>query len=67
MENCYYGLKPEGVLVMNVADTKRIKTFEADTVRLGKEIGMKHEDTWYLQLSSQQGKIKTEPMFVFRK
>ena len=67
MENCHYGLKPDAVLVMNVANTKRIKNFEPETLRLGKEIGMKHVDTWYLQLSSQQGKIKTEPMFIFKK
>jgi len=69
IENCYYGLKPGGVMVMNGANTKRIKTFEKDIVRLGIETGMKHVDQWKLQLStSQKGhQYKVEPMFIFRK
>ena len=69
IENCYYGLKPGGVMVMNGANTKRIKTFEKDIVRLGIETGMTHIDQWKLQLStSQKGQMyKTEPMFIFRK
>jgi hypothetical protein len=67
MENCYYGLKPGSILALNVADTKRIKNFESETVRLGKETGFKHTDTWYLQLSSQTGKPKHEPIFLFKK
>jgi hypothetical protein len=67
IENCYYGLKPGGILAMNVADTKRIKNFESETVRLGKETQFKHIDTWKLQLSSQEGKVKEEPIFIFQK
>jgi len=54
-------------LAMNVADTKRIKNFESETVRLGKETQFKHIDTWKLQLSSQEGKVKEEPIFIFQK
>ena len=67
IENCYYGLKPGGILAMNVADTKRIKNFESETVRLGKETQFKHIDTWKLQLSSQTGSPKYEPIFIFQK
>ena len=31
-------------------------TFEEDTVSLAKEVGFKHVDTWWLSLSTQQGK-----------
>ncbi len=67
MENCHYGLKPGGILAMNVADTKRIKNFEDETLRLGKEINFNHIDTWQLQLSSQTGTPKHEPIFIFKK
>ena len=67
MENCYYGLKEDGWMLMNVANTKRIKTFEEDTVRLGMETGFNYISRWNLQLSSQQGKVKYEPIFVFKK
>ena len=67
MENCFYALKPGGHLIMNVANTKRIKNFEEETTRLAMEIGFYFEDTWYLQLSSQQGAYKVEPIFIFKK
>ena len=52
---------------MNVANTKRIKNFEEETTRLAMEIGFYFEDEWHLQLSSQQGKFKVEPIFIFKK
>ena len=67
MDKCHYGLKPGGILAMNVANTKRIKNFEEETIRIAKEIHYKHIDTWYLQLSSQEGKVKVEPIFIFQK
>ncbi len=67
IENTHYGLKQGGICAMNVADTKRIKNFESETVRLGLETGFKHIDTWNLQLSSQQGAPKYEPVFIFQK
>jgi len=54
-------------MLMNVANTKRIKTFEEDTVRLGMETGFNYISRWNLQLSSQQAKVKYEPIFVFKK
>ena len=67
IDKCHYGLKPGGILAMNVADTKRIKNFEEETVRIAKQIHYKHIDTWKLQLSSQTGSPKYEPIFIFQK
>ena len=67
IKNCYHGLKPGGILAMNVADTKRIKNFETETIRLALEGGFKQIDTWYLFLSSQAGVPKKEPIFIFKK
>ena len=67
MDKCHYGLKSGGILAMNVANTKRIKNFEEVTVRIAKEIHYKHIDTWRLQLSSQTGSPKYEPIFIFQK
>ena len=69
IENCYYGLKKDGHMILNVANTQRIKNFESETIRLGTETGFKLKDTWYLQLSNQEGKdsIKREPFFIFEK
>ena len=56
-------------MILNVANTQRIKNFESETIRLGTESGFKLKDTWYLQLSNQEGKdsIKREPFFIFEK
>ena len=67
IENCYYGLKPGGTLIMNVANTKRIKNFENETTRLAMQIGFAYKDSWYLQLASQEGSHKVEPIFIFKK
>ena len=67
MDRCHYGLKSGGILAMNVANTRRIKNFEEETVKLAKEIHFKHIDTWRLQLSSQTGSPKYEPIFIFQK
>jgi len=67
IDNCHYALKPGGILAFNVANTRRIKNFEDETLRLAKMIHFKHIDTWKLQLSSQQGTPKYEPIFIFQK
>jgi hypothetical protein len=67
IDKCHYGLKTGGILALNVANTKRIKNFEEVTLRITKEIAYKHIDTWYLQLSSQTGTPKYEPIFIFQK
>ena len=67
IDNCLYGLKPGGHLLLNVANTARIKNFEDETLRLAKMIHFKHIDTWYLQLATQEGEHKREPIFIFQK
>ena len=67
IDRCHYGLKLGGILVLNVANTKRIKNFEEETLKLARMIHFKHIDTWYLQLSSQEGAVKVEPIFIFQK
>ena len=56
IKNAYKGLKKGKFLALNVANTKQYKTFEEDTVKLAIESGFKHTDTWWLSLSTQQGK-----------
>ena len=67
IDKCHHGLKLGGILALNVANTRRIKNFEDETLRLAKMIHFKHIDTWKLQLSSQQGTPKYEPIFIFQK
>jgi hypothetical protein len=67
IDKCHYGLKAGGILALNVANTRRIKNFEEETVRIAKQIHYKHIDTWKLQLSSQTGSPKYEPIFIFQK
>ena len=67
IDKCHYGLKTGGILALNVANTKRIKNFEEETIRIARQIAYKHIDTWHLQLSSQTGEPKYEPIFNFQK
>jgi hypothetical protein len=67
IDRCHYGLKPGGILILNVANTKRIKNFEEETLKLARMLHFKHIDTWYLHLSSQKGIPKREPIFIFKK
>ena len=67
IDKCHHGLKLGGILALNVANTRRIKNFEDETLRLAKMIHFKHIDTWKLQLSSQTGSPKFEPIFIFQK
>jgi hypothetical protein len=66
--NCWRGLKPEGVMIINIANTPTNKWIEDETIRVAKSIGFNHIDTLYLVLSSIAGNgQKLEPMFVFKK
>jgi hypothetical protein len=67
MQNVKLGLKPGKCMGLNVANIKSHKTFEDDTVRIAKEEGFEHIDTYKLQLSSQESGAKYEPVFIFRK
>ena len=68
MENCYVGLKDNGYLIINIANTKSYKTVEDDLLIVADEVGFKLVDTLYLTLSSISGKgVKREPVFIFSK
>tara|TARA_R110001592_G_scaffold65778_5_gene202029 strand:- start:6886 stop:7308 length:423 start_codon:yes stop_codon:yes gene_type:complete len=68
IENCYYGLKNNGYMLMNIANTPKYKFIEEETVRISKELGFKQEQTIELTLSSVMGAgYKYEPVFVFKK
>lgn len=67
-KNCWDGLKPEGVMMINIANTPTNKWIEDETIRVANSIGFKHIDTLYLVLSSIAGNgQKLEPIFVFKK
>jgi hypothetical protein len=66
--NCWNGLKEDGAMIINIADTPTNKWIESETIRIANSIGFNHIDTLYLVLSSISGKgQKLEPMFVFKK
>ena len=68
IDNCYYGLKKNGYMLMNIANTPKYKFIEEQTVKISKELGFIQEDTLQLTLSSVMGAgYKYEPIFVFRK
>jgi hypothetical protein len=68
IKNCNFGLKDDGVLILNVANVKSLPTLENDTVRIATEEGFTLVDTKYLVLSSISGNgVKREPVFIFTK
>ena len=68
IENCYYGLKKDSYMLINIANTPKYKFIEDETIRISKELGFTQEDTLQLTLSSVMGAgHKYEPIFVFRK
>ena len=68
IENCYYGLKKNGYMLINIANTPKYKFIEDGTIRVAEETGFIHEDTLQLTLSSVMGSgYKYEPIFVFKK
>ena len=68
IDNCCYGLKKNGYMLINIANTPKYKFIEEQTVNISKELGFIQEDTIQLTLSSVMGAgYKYEPIFVFRK
>lgn len=70
-ENCFKGLKPNGKMLINIANVKTYPNLEEDTIRTAKEVGFEHKETWKLSLSSLPvgdiQRYKYEPIFVFQK
>ena len=59
-------------MLINIANVKSFKNLEDITIKVAKEEGFNHEDTYNLILSKIPGKGKSsgkklEPIFVFRK
>lgn len=73
LENCHYGLKPDGLLAINIANVKTYKTLENDFLAMAEATGFRLVRTLRLALSPIPGtrksgqKFKFEPVFVFRK
>lgn len=68
-ENCYYGLKNNGVMAINIANVKSYNNLEEDCIIVAKDSGFKLEKTIKYSLSSlnKNKKYKYEPIFIFRK
>jgi hypothetical protein len=73
-ENCYYGLKPQKHMIINIADIKgkHNLNLEKETIRIAEEVGFKYIETLKLALSNinlrnKSEKFKYEPIFVFQK
>jgi hypothetical protein len=69
IKNCKGILKPNGKLILNVANVLTHKTLEEDTLKIAKEEGFSLKETLQLKLStiSYKGGHKYEPVFVFEK
>ena len=66
--NCYYGLKKNGFLVINIANTQSGKNIEDGLLVLAKTIGFKYVKTMQLILSAiNGGGYKYEPIYIFKK
>jgi len=71
-ENCMYGLKYDGTMIINIADGKNNLGLEAETIRIAEEVGFRLVKKFYLALSNinlrgKDIKFKYEPMFIFIK
>lgn len=73
LENCRLGLKRDGFLVMNLADTKSYPALTKDFLALAKKTGFKLVETLQLALSKmlgtdkQSASHKFEPVYVFQR
>jgi len=74
-KNCYYGLKPNKLMLINIADVKGKNNInlEEETVRVAKECGFKKHETQFrlslsnINLRNKEKKFKFEPIFIFEK
>lgn len=74
LKNCWYGLKPDGKLFINIANVKTYPTLEQDFVALATSSGWKLESTLQYRMSKMMGtrkarkaEFKDEPVFAFCK
>ena len=68
IENCNYGLKNNGYLVLNIANTKSAYNIEDGLFKIAKNLNLKYINSMSLYLSSISGKgAKYEPVYIFKK
>lgn len=68
IKNCYVGLKPGGILALNIANTPKYASLERDACAAAIGCGFSLYCVHRMVLSSIAGKgEKTEPIFIFRK
>ena len=72
IKNCYQTLKKDGYLLLNIANTSTGKTIEEGTIRIAIGVGLQHEQTLQLSLSTlarggEGTGFKYEPIYVFKK
>jgi len=71
-ENCFIGLKDNGKMAINIANTKNFKDLEDKTIIMANKAGFFLSDTWKLALSNpkmknKESSFKYEPIFIFTK
>lgn len=69
INRCYDSLKPNGILALNIADTKKYKLTE-DSIKICNENGFKLIDELKYALSNPKfgsTNFKYEPIYIFRK
>ena len=68
-KNCYYGLKDNKYMAINIANIKEFADLEENTVKLAQQAGFKYVDKYYYLLSSLSHKktFKYEPIYIFQK
>lgn len=68
VQKCYYGLKKDSYLIINISNTTKYDWIENETKTICKEEGFVLSDINYLILSSISGKgVKREPIFIYKK
>jgi|ETNmetMinimDraft_30_1059905.scaffolds.fasta_scaffold12337_4 hypothetical protein len=73
IKNCYFGLKKNRYLIINIANVSSFDTLEDETANIVLSEGFEYLDTFQLSLSKMPGKnlqgdmFKYEPIFLFRK
>jgi hypothetical protein len=73
LENCHVGLKPTGLLAINIANVKSYPRLEDNFVALATQTGFRLVRTMRLALSKMMGtrkrgeNFKYEPIYVFQK
>lgn len=67
IENCYYLLKEDGVLAINIADVPKVKVSDV-IIEMAESIGFRYLETRQYEISSvSDSSSKKEPIYIFGK